>query len=50
MNCVALGKDGEDFLLQWEEMVSRVQYTHEKIIASLRFWRISEYKGNFIPL
>ncbi|CAL9231606.1 unnamed protein product [Arabidopsis halleri] len=46
MNCVALGKAGDDFLLQWEERVSRVQYTHMKIIASLQFWRISEYKGN----
>lgn len=50
MKCVALGKAGEDFLLQWEKRISRVEYSYEKIIVSLCFWRISEYEGNVIRL
>ncbi|KAG7533409.1 hypothetical protein ISN45_Aa08g010440 [Arabidopsis thaliana x Arabidopsis arenosa] len=46
IKCVAVGKWCEFFVNTWSQKISRINYNYDKIVAVLRFWRISSYCGN----
>ncbi|KAG7572528.1 Nucleic acid-binding OB-fold [Arabidopsis suecica] len=46
IKCVAVGKWCEFFVNTWSQKISGINYNYDKIVAVLRFWRISSYCGN----
>ncbi|KAG7599001.1 Nucleic acid-binding OB-fold [Arabidopsis suecica] len=46
IKCVAVGKWCEFFVNTWSQKISGINYNYDKIVAVLRFWRITSYCGN----
>ncbi|KAG7583611.1 Nucleic acid-binding OB-fold [Arabidopsis suecica] len=46
IKCVAVGKWCEFFVNTWSRRISSVDFNYDKIVAVLRFWRISSYCEN----
>ncbi|KAG7594947.1 P-loop containing nucleoside triphosphate hydrolase [Arabidopsis thaliana x Arabidopsis arenosa] len=46
IKCVAIGKWCEFFVNAWMRRISSIHYNYDKVVAVLRFWRISSYCGN----